>query len=136
MASKLYWQKATISDSGGTSNAEVILGVVTEGLEITEEEETVTIEDNQSINISYTGRFVLETINTTFDGGSDAILDDSRINSEGATKARIKLETAGGTTATLDGVYLNGRKGILSSGQLGVKLNCGKSDTTDPITYA
>lgn len=134
--SKLYWVSATISDSGGSANAVVISGVVTEGVSILEEEETANIEDNQDINIAYAGGFTMETRNDTFDGGSNPILNDSRVNTDGATKCRLVLTAENATTATIDAVYLNGRKGVISTGEVGVKLNCKRSDSTDPISYA
>lgn len=135
---KLYWVSATISDAGGSTNPETISGIVTEGDKITQEDERATIEDNQEIQISLDGGFSFETRNVNFDGGSDAILDDSRVNTEGATKARLVLTANTGATATLDQVYVNARKKIIQTGEIGIAIDAKRSDevSSDPVSYA
>ena len=135
---KLYWVSGTISDAGGASNAEVISGTVVDNTEISQEDERANIEDNQEIQISLTGGFSFETRNLTFDGGSDAILDDTRVNTDGATKARLVMTANTGATATLDNVYVNARKKIISTGEIGVMIDARRSDevSSDPVSYA
>jgi hypothetical protein len=132
---KLYWQTMKISDTGGTTGQVTISGVITDGIEVIENEETATIEDNQEVNIAYEGGFSAETRNLTLDGGSDPIIDDSNVNST-SQKSRVILTAEDGTTATIDGVYVRARKGIISTGELGVKLACARTSDSDPITYA
>lgn len=135
---KLYWVSATISDAGGATNAETISGIVVDSAEITQEDERANIEDNQEIQISLTGGHSFETRNLTFDGGSDNIMDDTRVNTDGATKARLVLTANTGATATLDNVYVNARKMIISTGEIGIMMDARRSDevSSDPISYA
>lgn len=134
---KLYWVSATISDAGAATNAEVISGIVVDSAEIPQEDERANIEDNQEIQISLTGGQSFETRNVNFDGDT-AILDDSRVNTDGATKARLLLTANTGATATLDNVYVNARKVIISTGEVGIMIDARRSDevSSDPISYA
>ncbi len=135
---KLYWVSATISDTGGASNAETISNLIVSDDKITQEDERANIDDNQEIQISLDGGFSFETRNLTLDGGSDAIMDDTRVNTDGATKARLVLTANTGATATLDAVYVNARKKIISTGEIGIMLDAKRSDEvdSDPVTYA
>jgi len=134
---KLYWVSATISDAGGTSNSNTISGITVDSAELPAEDERVNIEDNQEIQISLTGGVNFETRNINYDDDT-AILDDSRVNSEGATKVRIVMTANTGATATLDNVYMNARKMIIESGEVGVMVDARRSDevSSDPLTYA
>lgn len=134
---KLYWVSATISDAGGATNSETISNLIVSDDKINQEDERVNIDDNQEIQIQLQGGFSFETRNLSFDG-STAIMDDSRVNTDGATKARLLLTANDGTTATLDQVYLNARKKIISTGELGVMIDARRSDevSSDPISYA
>lgn len=134
---KLYWVSATISDAGGTTNSETISNLIVSDDKITQEDERANIEDNQEIQIQLQGGFSFETRNVNFDG-STAIMDDSRVNTDGATKARLVLTANDGTTATLDQVYLNARKIIISTGEVGVMIDARRSDEvgSDPVSYA
>ncbi len=136
---KLYWVSATISDSGGATNAETIKNLIVSDDKITQEDERATVEDNQEIQISLDGGFSFETRNTNFDDNDGtAIMDDTRVNTEGDTKARVVLTANDGTTATLDQVYVNARKMIISTGEVGIMLDAKRSDevSSDPISYA
>lgn len=134
---KLYWVSATISDAGGATNAEVISNLIVSDDKIAQEDERANIEDNQEIQIQLQGGFSFETRNVNFDG-STAILDDSRVNTDGATKARLLLTANDGTTATLDQVYVNARKMIISTGEVGIMVDARRSDevSSDPVSYA
>ena len=134
---KLYWVSATISDAGGTANANTISGITVDSAELPAEDERVNIEDNQEIQTSLTGGVSFETRNINYDDDT-AILDDSRVNSEGATKVRIVMTANTGATATLDNVYVNARKMIIESGEVGVMVDARRSDevSSDPLTYA
>lgn len=134
---KLYWVSATISDAGGATNSETISNLIVSDDKINQEDERANIDDNQEIQIQLQGGFSFETRNLSFDG-STAIMDDSRVNTDGATKARLLLTANDGTTATLDQVYLNARKKIISTGELGVMIDARRSDevSSDPISYA
>ena len=135
---KLYWVSATISDAGGTTNSETISNLIVSDDKITQEDERATIDDNQEIQIQLQGGFSFETRNLTLDGGINAIMDDTRVNTDGATKARLVLTANDGTTATLDQVYINARKKIISTGELGVMIDARRSDEvdSDPVSYA
>lgn len=134
---KLYWEKLTISDAGGATNAKDISGTIVSDDKIVSEDERASIEDNQEIQISLSGGFSLETRNSSFDDSTD-IMSDSRVNSDGATKSRLVLTANTGATATLDNVYLNARKMIISTGEIGIMLDAQRSDevSSDPISYA
>lgn len=134
---KLYWVKATISDAGGATNSEDWEGIVVDSAEINQEDERANIEDNQEIQISLTGGVSFETRNLT-DGSSNNIMDDTRVNTDGATKARLVMTANTGATATLDNVYVNARKMIISTGEIGIMVDARRSDevSSDPISYA
>lgn len=135
---KLYWVSATISDAGGATNSETISNLIVSDDKIAQEDERANIDDNQEIQIQLQGGFSFETRNLTLDGGSDAIMDDTRVNTDGATKSRLVLTANDGTTATLDQVYLNARKKIISTGELGIMIDARRSDEvdSDPVSYA
>ena len=135
---KLYWVSATISDAGAATNSETISGIVADNAELPTEDERATIEDNQEVQISLTGGVNFETRNLTFDGGSDAIMDDARLNSDGATKVRVVMTANTGATATLDNVYANARKKIIETGEVGIGFDARRSDevSSDPLSYA
>lgn len=134
--SKLYWKTCEIQpantafDDGSDTTFD---GILTDGIEIVENEETANIEDNQDLNISYESGFTIQTRETTCQDGTTSIL---ALTVNGGAYADIQLTAENGTTATLTDVYINGRKGIISSGEVGTKLNCKKSAATDPMTYA
>jgi len=135
--SKLYWTTMEIQPSGtafddGTDTT--FSNLLTEGIEPVENEETATIEDNQNVNIAYEGGFTVETQSLTCNDGTTSILDLT-VNDTTA-KADIRLTAENGTTVTLLGVYVNARRGITTSGELGTKLNCKRTSATNPLTYA
>lgn len=134
---KLYWVKMEVQPTGTAfddGSDTTIEGILTEGLELVENEETSTIEDNQDVNIAYEGGFTAETRNTTCTDGTTNVLDLT-VNDPTA-KADVRLTAQEGTTYTLNEIYMNARKGILSSNELGVKMNGKRTDSTDPVTYA
>lgn len=134
---KLYWVSADISDAGGTANSETISGLLVDSTEINQEDERSNIEDNQEVQISLTGGFSFQTSKLSFDG-STSILDDSRVNTEGGDKARLVMTANTGATATLDNVYVNARKKIIESGEIGIEIDARRSDevSSDPVDYA
>lgn len=134
---KLYWIKMEIQPTGTAfddGSDTTIEGILTEGLEIVENEETATIEDNQDVNIAYEGGFTAETQNTTCTDETTSILDLT-VN-DNTAKADVRLTAQEGTTYTLNGIYVNARRGIIGSGELGTKMNGKRTDATDPVTYA
>lgn len=137
MAGKLYWTSATITNAGGTSSPAVIKGLIVSDDKITQEDERATIEDNQEIQIQLSGGMSLETAQLNVVAGT-AILSDARVNTEGGDKARLVLTAQDGSTATLDNVYLNARKKIISTGEVGIMLDAKRSDAvdSDPVAYA
>lgn len=137
MAGKLYWVSATISNAGGATSPQIISGLIVSDDKITQEDERSTIEDNQEIQISLSGGFSFETAKVNFDGGTP-IMDDVRVNTGGGDKARVVLTANTGATATLDQVYLNARKKIISTGEVGIMLDANRSDevSSDPVTHA
>jgi len=136
---KLYWVSATIYDAGGTSNPAVIKNLIVSDDKITQEDERATVEDNQEIQISLDGGFGFETRNVNLDDNDGtAIMSDTRVNTDGATKANVMLTANTGDTATLSNVYVNARKMIISTGEIGIMLDAKRSDevSSDPVTYA
>lgn len=133
---KLYWETATIYDAGTTSNGAVVSNLIVSDDKITQEDERANIEDNQEIQISLSGNFSFESRNLN-DDSSSAVLDDSRVNTDGATKCDVMLTANTGDTATLDNVYLNVRKMIISTGEIGLMFDARRSDSvdSDPVTY-
>lgn len=134
---KLYWVSAKISTAGADTSEVTISNLIVSDDKITQEDERATIDDNQDIQIQLDGTFSFETRNLTFDGGASAILDSALVNTDGATKARLKLTANDGTVATLDNVYVNARKKIISTGEIGVMLDAKRSDevSADPVSY-
>lgn len=135
---KLYWTKMEIQpantafdDGTDTTFSEL----VTEGVEIVENEETATIEDNSDINIAYEAGFVVETRSLLCNDNSTSILSLT-VNQDPPAYADVRLTAHNGTTCTLTDVYVNARRGIISTGELGTKLNCKKTAASDPATYA
>lgn len=134
---KLYWTKMEIQPTGTAfddGSDTTFEGILTEGLELVENEETANIEDNQDVNIAYEGGFTAESRNTTCTDGTTNILDLT-VN-DATAKADVRLTAQDATTYTLDEVYVNARKGIVGSGEVGIKMNGKRTDNTDPVTYA
>tara|TARA_R100001086_G_scaffold123462_2_gene63623 strand:- start:718 stop:1128 length:411 start_codon:yes stop_codon:yes gene_type:complete len=135
--SKLYWTTAEIQPAGtpfDSGSDTTFSGILTDGFEIVENEETANIEDNQEVNIAYEGGFVMETRTTTCNDGSTSILNLT-VN-DATAKADVRLTAEDGTTCTIEDVYVNARIGITSSGERGTKLNCKRTSSSDPTTYA
>lgn len=134
---KLYWNTLTIYDAGSTANGATISGTIVSDDKITQEDERATIEDNQEIQISLSGRFEIETRNLS-DDASSAIMSDTRLNTDGAEKCNLMLTANTGATATLSNVYANARKKIISTGEIGIMIDGQRSDevSSDPVTYA
>lgn len=102
---KLIFESASILNSSGAEQ-DVISNITVDGVEISLEPDTVNVEDNREIYEAYTGRIVIRTKNTTFDGGSDPILASGTGNSTGADY----ISTDG--TLPLEGkIRLNGKSG-------------------------
>lgn len=84
--SRLLFKKAEIFDR--TGNTETLKGTINnitvEGLELSMTPDTVMVENERELFESYTGRVVIRTLETNFDGTSDPILAAGTSNSTGA----------------------------------------------------
>lgn len=113
---RLLFHKAEIYN---TSNAlkGTISGITVEGTSAALTPDTVMIENEREFYDGYTGRIEIRTVNTTFDGGSDAILEAGTSNSTGADyigvggeqplEGYIKL-VGSGHSLQLDTTYIQG----------------------------
>lgn len=106
---KLIFESAEILNSGGSSQG-VISNITVEGVEVSLEPDTVNVEDNREIYESYTGRIVIRSKNTTFDGGG-AILDSAYVSTDGTlpTEGKLKLNGKSGShDITTELTYIQG----------------------------
>lgn len=106
---KLIFESAEILNSGGASQG-VISNITVEGVEVSLEPDTVNVEDNREIYESYTGRIVIRSKNTTFDGGG-AILDSAYVSTDGTlpTEGKLKLNGKSGShDITTELTYIQG----------------------------
>lgn len=112
---RLLFHKAEIYN---TSNAlqDTIVGITVEGTSASLTPDTVMIENERELYDSYTGRIEIRTVETTFDGGSDAILASGKpgtgadyigVGGEVPTEGYVKLVGIG-HSLTLDTTYLQG----------------------------
>lgn len=84
--SRLLFKKAEIFDR--TGDTETLKGTIdnitVEGLELSMTPDTVMVENERELFESYTGRVVIRTLETNFDGTSNPILAAGTSNSTGA----------------------------------------------------
>ena len=118
---KLIFTHAEILTSGGSAigtGGTNIRNITVEGLEISNEPATLSVENNREINESFTGRIVIRTTDTNFKqvaatGVTTAILIHDSVSPDGAlpTEAKLKLHGATGThDITTDVVYIMGHE--------------------------
>jgi len=83
MANKLIFESAEILQDDGTTSVGIISQITVDGSEIAITPNSVMIEDNREIYESFTGRIVIRTLQTAFDGGGD-ILSNAHVVSAGS----------------------------------------------------
>ena len=113
---RLLFHKAEIFNTSNQSQG-TISGITVEGTSAALTPDTVMIENEREFYDGYTGRIEIRTVNTTFDGGSDAILEAGTSNSTGADyigvggeqplEGYIKL-VGSGHSLQLDTTYIQG----------------------------
>jgi hypothetical protein len=135
---KLIFESAEILNSGDSSQG-VISNITVDGVEISLDPNAVNVEDNREIFESYTGRIVIRTKNTTFDGGG-AILDSAYVSTDGTlpTEGKLKLNGKAGThDITTDLTYIQGH-GAFDNGRYEVVLVAQAEDVdgTSALTVA
>lgn len=122
-----------VADASTGSNSTTYTAHAVEGREITVEEETVEIDDGQTLTNSYLVSFRV----TTYD--SD-VRNDTHIQFNGASgidAARITFTgAAGAATMQIDGIRLNGVDAPAANGRRGYTIHGTKRVTTNPITYS
>ena len=84
--SRLLFKKAKIFDRTGNTETEkgTIDNITVEGIEVGMTPDTVMIENDRELFESFTGRVVIRTLETNFDGTTDDILAAGTSNSTGA----------------------------------------------------
>jgi len=130
---KLIFESAEILNSGGSSQG-VISNITVEGVEATLEPDTVNVEDNREIYESYTGRIVIRSKNTTFDGGG-AILDSAYVSTDGTlpTEGKLKLNGKSGShDLTTELTYIQGHNAF-DNGRLETVLVAQASDVDGEV---
>jgi len=130
---KLIFESAEILNSGGASQG-VISNITVEGVEATLEPDTVNVEDNREIYESYTGRIVIRSKNTAFDGGG-AILSSAFVSTDGTlpTEGKLKLNGKSGShdlTTSLS--YIQGHNAF-DNGRLETVLVAQASDVDGEV---
>jgi len=113
---RLLFHKAEIFNTSNQSQG-TISGITVEGTSAALTPDTVMIENEREFYDGYTSRIEIRTVNTTFDGGSDAILEAGISNSTGADyigvggeqplEGYIKL-VGSGHSLQLDTTYIQG----------------------------
>ncbi len=130
---KLIFESAEILNSGGSSQG-VISNITVDGVEVTLEPDTVNVEDNREIYESYTGRIVIRSKNTTFDGGG-AILDSAYVSTDGTlpTEGKIRLNGKSGShDLTTELTYIQGHHAF-DNGRLETVLVAQASDVDGEV---
>lgn len=113
---RLLFHKAEIYNTSNVLKG-TISGITVEGTSAALTPDTVMIENEREFYDGYTGRIEIRTVNTTFDGGSDAILAAGTSSSTGADyigvggeqplEGYIKL-VGSGHSLQLDTTYIQG----------------------------
>ena len=130
---KLIFESAEILNSGGSSQG-VISNITVEGVEATLEPDTVNVEDNREIYESYTGRIVIRSKNTAFDGGG-AILSSAFVSTDGTlpTEGKLKLNGKSGShDLTTELTYIQGHNAF-DNGRLETVLVAQASDVDGEV---
>ena len=130
---KLIFESAEILNSGGSSQG-VISNITVEGVEVTLEPDTVNVEDNREIYESYTGRIVIRSKNTAFDGGG-AILASAFVSTDGTlpTEGKLKLNGKSGShDLTTELTYIQGHNAF-DNGRLETVLVAQASDVDGEV---
>lgn len=130
---KLIFESAEILNSGGASQG-VISNITVEGVEVTLEPDTVNVEDNREIYESYTGRIVIRSKNTAFDGGG-AILSSAYVSTDGTlpTEGKLKLNGKSGShDLTTQLTYIQGHNAF-DNGRLETVLVAQASDVDGEV---
>jgi predicted outer membrane repeat protein len=130
---KLIFESAEILNSGGSSQG-VISNITVEGVEATLEPDTVNVEDNREIYESYTGRIVIRSKNTAFDGGG-AILASAFVSTDGTlpTEGKLKLNGKSGShDLTTELTYIQGHNAF-DNGRLETVLVAQASDVDGEV---
>jgi predicted outer membrane repeat protein len=130
---KLIFESAEILNSGGSSQG-VISNITVEGVEVTLEPDTVNVEDNREIYESYTGRIVIRSKNTAFDGGG-AILSSAFVSTDGTlpTEGKLKLNGKSGShDLTTELTYIQGHNAF-DNGRLETVLVAQASDVDGEV---
>ena len=130
---KLIFESAEILNSGGASQG-VISNITVEGVEATLEPDTVNVEDNREIYESYTGRIVIRSKNTAFDGGG-AILSSAYVSTDGTlpTEGKLKLNGKSGShDLTTQLTYIQGHNAF-DNGRLETVLVAQASDVDGEV---
>lgn len=117
---KLIFTHAEILNSSGSALGvgTFIRNITVEGLEISNEPSTVTVENNREINESFTGRIVIRTTDINFKkvggvGVETAILSHNSVSPDGILPVEAKLRLHGATgshTVTTGVVYIMGHE--------------------------
>lgn len=112
---RLLFHKAEIYNTSDVLQ-DTIVGITVEGTSASLTPDTVMIENERELYDSYTGRIEIRTVETTFDGNTDAILasgtpgtgaDYIGVGGEVPTEGYVKLVGIG-HSLTLDTTYLQG----------------------------
>lgn len=130
---KLIFESAEILNSGGSSQG-VISNITVDGVEVTLEPDTINVEDNREIYESYTGRIVIRSKNTAFDGGG-AILDSAYVSTDGTlpTEGKIRLNGKSGShDLTTELTYIQGHHAF-DNGRLETVLVAQASDVDGEV---
>lgn len=117
---KLIFTHAEILNSSGSAlgAGTFIRNITVEGLEISNEPSTVTVENNREINESFTGRIVIRTTDINFKkvggvGVETVILSHGSVSPDGILPVEAKLRLHGATgshTVTTGVVYIMGHE--------------------------
>lgn len=128
MANKLIFESAEILQDNGSTSVGIISQITVDGSEIAITPNSVMIEDNREIYESFTGRIVIRTLQTAFDGGGD-ILSNAYVVSGGSLTGKsegyLRLNGKGDSPslrAPLSYIqghndFSNGRREIVLMGQ-------------------
>jgi hypothetical protein len=139
---KLIFSHASILQSDGSTapaaGTELIYGLVSDGVEISLEPDTVNVEDNREIYESYTGRIVIRTVNTKFDadGNGDLILSSVHVSNDGdlPTVGTLKLHGKSGSHDIVTApTYIQGHQSF-DNGRLETVLIAQSADKTGNTT--
>ena len=130
---KLIFESASILNSSGAEQ-DVISNITVDGVEISLEPDTVNVEDNREIYESYTGRIVIRSKNTAFDGGG-AILSSAFVSTDGTlpTEGKLKLNGKSGShDLTTELTYIQGHHAF-DNGRLETVLVAQASDVDGEV---